>query len=306
MPSRPPSNRGGEVLSHATDLTLKTAYWGDSQARSAFKQFILGIHGLDFGAWETAGYWDDAYTPFSFFDGETVVASVCIYLLDAVVDGHPTRLVQISGVGTLPQWRRRGLNRELTEIGLDWARDKYTGLFLFADTDAIPFYERCGFRPLDEFVESVKVPSVPHRGGAVRLDCEDRDDLDRIYELARRRAPVSNSFSVLNAKLVMFHVLYRLRNSVYEIPELGCIVFLQRHNGCLKLLDVLGERIPSLEELYPYIARESDRFIEFHFHADRLGLDDTSRRTRPLLGNNCFVRGAFPVDRPVFPYTSRA
>ena len=47
-------------------------------------------------------------------------------------------------------------------------------------------------------------------------------------------------------------------------------------------------------------------FIEFHFHADKLGLDEAARRARPLLGNNCFVRGSFPVHEPVFPYTSRA
>ena len=144
------------------------------------------------------------------------------------------------------------------------------------------------------------------RGGAVKLDCNSKRDLDKIYDYARRRAPVSNTFGVLNAKLVMFHVLYRLWDNVYEIPELGCVVFLGRDNGRLKIFDILGERIPSLDELYPYIALDSDRFIELHFHGDRLGLDESVRLSRPLLGNNCFVRGRFPVDRPVFPYTSRA
>ena len=30
------------------------------------------------------------------------MASVCIYLLDSVIDGRQTRLAQVSGVGTLP------------------------------------------------------------------------------------------------------------------------------------------------------------------------------------------------------------
>ena len=40
------------------DLDLRNDYWEDSEAREAFKAFILDIHGLDFSEWETRGYWD--------------------------------------------------------------------------------------------------------------------------------------------------------------------------------------------------------------------------------------------------------
>ena len=90
------------------DLELRTHYWDDRNALAAFKTFILNIHGLDFSEWESRGYWDHAYTPFSFFDGDTIVASVCVYMLDAVLNGNNTRVAQISGVGTLPDWRRKG------------------------------------------------------------------------------------------------------------------------------------------------------------------------------------------------------
>jgi len=72
----------------------------------------------------------------------------------------------------------------------------------------------------------------------------------------------------------------------------------------LKILDIVGERVPRLEELYPYIADETDRTIEFHFYADKPGLDEIG--TRPLCGNNPFAKDAFPIRNPVFPFTSRA
>ena len=109
---------------------------------------------------------------------------------------------------------------------------------------------------------------------------------------------------MLNEKLLMFHALRRLRDSTYEIPDLDCLVFYERAKGRLSIFDIVGERVPRLKELYPYIADVNDRVIEFHFHADKLGLEET--RLRPLLGNNPFVRGTFPVERPVFPFTSRA
>jgi predicted N-acetyltransferase YhbS len=285
-------------------LELREAYWGDARARAAFKRFVLRIHGVDFDAWDRAGFWDDAYRPCSYFQGDSVVASACVYLLDAVVDGRPTRLAQISGVGTLPGWRRQGLARELTEIGLERARDRYDGLFLFAAKGAVPFYERCGFEPLDEFLCWVSVEPVRRRVGAVRLDCDDPDQLRRIYRYASRRTPVSNRFGVTNAKLVMFHVLHGLRDRVVEIPDLGCLVLFDRRGDRVRLFDVVAERMPAFAELYPFIARTADRVVEFHFEPDLLEPVETQRQV--LVGNHPFTRGVFPVEQPVFPYTSRA
>jgi ribosomal protein S18 acetylase RimI-like enzyme len=286
------------------DLTLRTEYWDDPAAREAFKAFILEIHGLDFTAWESAGFWDDAYTPFSFFDGERVVASVCIYLLDAVVEGEPSRLAQISGVGTSPELRRKGLNRRLTDLGLKWARGKHDGVFLFADPDAIPFYRRCGFRPIEEYVETVAAPAASRRAGATRLDTGRQDDRDRLHAYARRRAPLSNRFSVLNDRLLMFHALYGLKNDAYEVPDLDCVVFYRREGACVRLFDIVGETVPSLNDLYPYLAQDGDEIVEFHFYPDKLEVDPTASRVLP--GNNPFIGETFPVEHPVFPYTSRA
>ncbi|MHC4812361.1 MAG: GNAT family N-acetyltransferase [Planctomycetota bacterium] len=283
---------------------LKTDYWHDPKARAAFKEFMLLIHGLDFTEWESLGYWDEAYTPFSYFAGDTVVASACIYLLDAVIKGEAARLAQVSGVGTLPEWRRRGLSRQLAELGLDWAPDGLDGVFLFATDDATPFYGRCGFKPIVEYVETVAVTPVPRRDGVIKLDPGRQHDCDKIYRYAARRTPISAEFSVLNDRLIMFHVLHGLRDHVYEIPDLACLVFYERANGCLSIFDIVGESVPRLWELYPYLADQSDRHIELHFSADRLGIDKVE--PRPLLGNNPFVRGTFPIARPVFPFTSRA
>jgi GNAT superfamily N-acetyltransferase len=285
-------------------LLMKTRYWDDPQARGAFKRFIKSIHGLDLSEWESGGYWDNALTPFSYFDGQEIVSSVCIYSQSAVVNGKKMRLAQISGVGTAPEWRRKGLSRRLTDAGLDWARGRHGAVFLFSNAEAIPFYKACGFGAIDEYVEVLQAKPVPRIPGAVSLDPEKRHDLEKIYNLAKRRTAVSDQFGVLNEKLVVFHSLHSLRNNAYEIPDLNCIVFLERDKGLLKIYDIVGEKVPCFDVLYPFIADERDKLIEFHFHVDKLGLGRTE--TRHLLGNNPFVRGPFPLKRPVFPYTCRA
>ncbi len=286
------------------ELTLRAHYWDDAKALAAFMDFIRKIHSIDFSSWESSGYWDDAYTPFSFFEGDSIVSSVCIYMLDAIVDGESRRLAQLSGVGTLENRRRKGFSRRLTEFGLEWAEGKHDGVFLFADAGAVPFYHRCGFTPMIEHVETVAAPSIAQRPGIVKLDPGRPRDLDKIYEYAERRTPISHRFSVMNPKLVVFHALHRLRDHAYEIPDLETIIFFERSLGRLTVFDIVGERVPQLAEFYPYIADAGDKVIGFHFHADKLGLDDS--KVVPLFGNNPFVKGAFPVDDPVFPFTSKA
>lgn len=285
-------------------LELRSRYWDDRRAREAFKAFILDIHGLDFTEWEEAGYWDDRYTPFSCFLGNRVVASVCIYLLDAVVEGEPTRLIQISGVGTDPDFRRQGLGRELIELGLEWARGRHSGVFLFANEGAIPFYERCGFEARTEYVARAPLPPYAPRPGAVRLDPGNEKDRTRLHELARRRAPISERLSLGSPELVLFHALGPLRRHALEIPELGCVVFCERNGSRLRILDVVGETIPPLDELGPFLVKPGDEEVELCFFPDRLEVAGV--RFEPLLGSHCFTRGDFPVPRPVFPATARA
>jgi GNAT superfamily N-acetyltransferase len=288
----------------STDLEYRTHYWDDPEARAAFKAFMIEIHGLDFAAWEAAGFWDYAYTPFSYFQGPKVVASVCIYLLEFVIDGTVSHLAQVSGVGTLPAWRRRGLSRQLTDRALTWAAGKHRGVFLFADDDAAEFYAHCGFDPLEEFTEELPVAPLSKQAGAVRLDPGNTEQLERIHAYARRRTPVSQRFGVRNDRLFMFHALYMLSREIYEIRDLNCLVMYRRSGDRLRIYDIVAEEMPPWIEVYPYIADPGDRIVEFHFSTDRLGLTGTS--LRPLKGNNPFVRGAFPVERPVFPFTCRA
>jgi GNAT superfamily N-acetyltransferase len=288
----------------SSELSLATAYWDDPASRSAFKNFMSRIFGLDFSEWESAGYWDDRYTPFSYFRGGEVVANVCVYLLDAVIEGRRTRLAQISGVGTLPHKRRQGLSRELTETGLRWARDKHEGVFLFANDEAVPFYEHCGFRAQAEYVQRVAVPTVLPCSGLRKLDCKRQEDRDKLFRYAEGRSPISDRFAILNPKLVMFHALCGLREHVYEIPDLQCAVFFTRSDGCIRLLDVVGARVPKLDRLYPYLAHEEDQAIEFHFFCDKMGVRGAHLAVWPH--DNCFVKGSFPLEKPVFCATGKA
>jgi ribosomal protein S18 acetylase RimI-like enzyme len=286
-------------------LSIRTDYWDDPAATRAFQDFMIAMFNLDFSRWRAGGYWDTDYRPISYFDAGRVVSNVCVYSLPMVVDGRRVQVAQLSAVGTLPDYRGRGLNRTLTRMAEERAT-AHPFLFLFADDEALPFYRKLGFRAVIESEPVLAIRGVRPQPGARSLDPGCEDDRALLYDLARRRATVSDRLGVLNAKLVMFHALYTLRDRALYIPQLELVVFCKRDATRLTIYDVVGRELPPWSVLYPFLADESDTEIAFGFWPDRLGVADEIRLLE-LTANNLHVKGVFDASRPVlFPFTAHA
>ncbi len=285
--------------------TLRTAYWQDLAARQSFKDFILKIHRVDFTAWDSAGYWDDDYSPYSYFAGERLVASLCIYTMHARVNGRACKVAQVSGVGTLPEYRLQGLNRRLHEIALAEAFARHEFAYLYADDDAVPFYRKCGFRPITAYAVVAPLPAVVPDSGIEKLDMNDAAVRDSLYRLACARAPVSQVFSTANPKLVMYHLLCRVRNHVWRIAALDAVVLMKANGEKTVVYDILARELPSFEQLAPFLSAGDTREVEFRFPVD--ALDVPAWTVRELPGENFHVMGEIDLGpRPVLPFTSTA
>jgi GNAT superfamily N-acetyltransferase len=284
---------------------LRTAYWHDRAARKAFKDFILTIHQIDFEDWDRMGYWDDDYSPYSYFVGDRVVASACIYTMPGIVNGEACKVAQVSGVGTLPEYRKRGLNRRLHEIALAKALPGHRFAFLFSDEDAIGFYRKCGFSPVSAHAAVVPLPAIAQSPDARKLDTRDPAVLDEIFRLASVRAPTSRVFWTANPKLVAWHLIYRLRDHAWSIPSLDAVVLMKRDAERTVVYDVLARKMPTFGELAPHLAGAGVREVEFRFPVDVLGVPSFTLRELP--GYDAHVMGPFDLGpRPVFPFTSQA
>ena len=288
------------------NLTYREAYWDDSAPKAEFIRFLKSTFNLDLTLWDKAGFWDEKYRPFSFFNGPTLAANVCVYSMIMTVAGRDCRVAQISAVGTRPEYQRQGLGRKLTERALAWARDKHEFFYLFADKDAFPFYAKGGFRRCDEFKARIAVEGQRPLSAPQKLDVGRADHLDRINRMAGERTPVSNELGVRNRRLFMFWCLYYLKDQLYYLPGLDLLIIYERKGDLLVVSDIVGRDVPPFSDIYPYIAAESDRAVEFLFMPDRLSLKSidwikTTESGLHLLGD-CPVEG-----RPfIFPLTSHA
>jgi GNAT superfamily N-acetyltransferase len=287
-------------------LTYREDYWDDADSKAEFNRLLKDIFNLDLTLWNKKGFWDRRFRPFSYFDRDKLISSVCLYSLDMMVAGKPCQVAQISSVATLPEYRRRGLNRELTEKALAWARDTHEFFFLFADEEAVPYYRKCGFRAVDEHKARIKVSGQSSSPGATKLDIEDPDHWKQIGDLAAKRVPVSETLGVTNQRLFMFWCLYWMKDCIHYVAELDLLILYERKGETVIVSDIVGEQIPPFSEIYPYICAATDRAVEFLFMPDRLGLGQLD--WVKVTENGTHLLGAFPLESTefIFPLTAHA
>ena len=63
------------------------------------------------------------------------------------------------------------------------------------------------------------------------------------------RVPVSQVFSAMNPKSVMYHVLYRLRDHAWRIPGLDAVVLMKRDVPAWRPRELPGENLHMLGEI---------------------------------------------------------
>ncbi len=287
-------------------IVLRANYGDEPKYKERLIRFLGQIFGLDLSSWDQRGFWDPRYRPFSFFDGDRLVSNVCLYSMDMMIQGRRCSVAQISGVGTLPEYRRQGLNRRLTEAAMAWAKPGHEFFFLFADDEAVAYYTKQGFRPLAESAVQLSMQATPNDSTLQKLDMNKPTHVELVARFARERAAVSDVLGVFNDKLLMFHGLHSLRDKLYAIGELEILIAFERRADQLTIYDVIGRDVPNWSVIYPHIATGRDETVKFLFVPDKLGIE----RPEYVLveGNGAHVRGKLPaLDAPwLFPFTAHA
>lgn len=125
-------------------------YKNDETLRQSFCALALDTFGISFEPWYQAGYWSDAYIPYSYHVEGKVVANASANLMTLIIEGSEVKAIQIGTVMTDPAYRRRGLAYELISKIIDDFKDKVSFFYLAADEEAVALYRKCGFEPIPE------------------------------------------------------------------------------------------------------------------------------------------------------------
>ena len=247
--------------------------------------------------------WCEVSTPFVHTLGDRVIAHVGVLEIPLVIAGTPQTVAGIHAVCAAPEQRRRGHVRATMERALAWVDERYATSLLWANDPAI--YGRFGFVRREE---SIFVGPV--RGGASEtlrpLALERPEDIAFLRDRLARRAPVSQRSGTCEPGwlALLDLALWSPGPSLAYIPELECIVVYTLRERFLDLYDVIGERIPSLDEIAGRLGARIDTAVVF-FSPDQL--DAPQLQAEPtLLIDDLMIRGRWPVEGAfAFPLIAR-
>jgi ribosomal protein S18 acetylase RimI-like enzyme len=289
-------------------IEYRSDYFDDPCAKASFERYAKKIFGLDFGQWKTRGLWDNQYKPFSAFIEGECVASICVYPSEMKVDGMKRKGAQLLTVGTLPEYRLQGIQRELWKRVRAWISQECDFTFLFTDESAAGFYERLGLRKQPEYYETVKYPQpTSHTQLRFRkLNLEQDSEYAILERLAQQREMVSNRIGFLNPNLLLFMFLYLYQNWSYYLEDIDTVIVVEEMKNRLRIYDIVAKQMPKLSDIESFLARFEKEEIDFLFCADRLGLDQPTKK-KMVEDSLLFVSDNFELEGQfVFPYSIRA
>ena len=250
-------------------------YQNDEKLRGSFNKLATDIFGINFEEWYQKGFWNDRYIPYSYVDGDEVIANVSVNIIDFVMDGQDKKAIQIGTVMTHPNYRNRGLSASLMNKVLEEYEDQCDFIYLFANQSVLDFYPKFGFHPVHEYQFSLAYSSAQSDAAAIRkLDVSNPNDLDLIYKIASERIPVSNVFGTKNTQdLLMFYCLYVFKEHIYFIEEEEAIVIYEQEEQQVDIFDIVSKKGVSIDQILAKITNADTTKIVFHFTPDYEGIN---------------------------------
>lgn len=239
--------------------------------------------------------WESASTPFIKFQDDIAVTHVGVLKMNLRLMGETVTVGGIHGVCTHPKFRRRGYYREVMTEVLDYCDRHYNTLVL--TTLQPEFYQPFGFRVVEEHLFKTKCNSMSHRSGFRLLNLLDTNDLKLLHRLLETREPVSNIVGVVNDEKAVFFV-NEGSNPLYYSSDLDVIVVMEIENTTLKIFDVVGTHVCTLEAIVERILQPIEE-VEIYFNPQRLEVNFQAF-PHALDQAVLMVRGDFLAEREKF------
>lgn len=261
-----------------------------------------GISGTAESGRTLGASWEAASTPFIRFHDDLAVTHVGVLKIPMRLMGKTVTVGGIHAVCTRPDFRRRGYYREVMEEVLDYCANRYDTLIL--TTAQSELYEPFGFRVVGEHIFITKCDEAGSSDRFRLLNTSDPNDLKLLHRLLETREPVSNIVGIVNEKAVF--CFNEGSSPLYYAQDLDLIVVMEIENTQLKLFDLVGTRICTLEAILERIPQRIEEVV-IYFSPDRLGVD-AQAFSHKLDGDSLLmVRGSFAAEgeRFMLPRSAR-
>ncbi|CAM3475879.1 GNAT family N-acetyltransferase [Aeromicrobium ponti] len=254
------------------------------QYRESFNTLACKVFGITFESWYRQGFWGDRYIPYSYADGNQIVANVSVNLVNLLVQGETYKAIQIGTVMTHPDYRGRGLSAGLMTKVISDYENQCDLMYLFANRSVLNFYPKFGFKPYEEIQFRIGTDDLdPSPANGVRkLNGMNSNDLKFIHEFASKRIPVSPSLAAEDTdNILMFYCSNVFNEDIYWLEDERAIVLLKEEQETLHVYDVISQAKIDLKPVLSKFISGRTKEILFHFTPGFPDINPAARSFHP-------------------------
>lgn len=238
-------------------MELVSNYMRDDTLRHALNDLTKKTFGFDFESWVTGGYFEGDYIPYSFIEDGTIVSNVSANRMTFLQNGVEKNYIQIGTVMTDKAYRRQGLAKKLMDHVVKQYKDSCDGFYLFANLDAVDFYDKCGFSKETEYRYSIKNEFCMKKSAGeifMPVNTGDKQMKQKYMDMVRRSA-VNSSLEQLNKfGLQMFYTADM--ENIYYAKDMDCFIVADMEENTLLLQSIICENYVTLLDVLQRVRGE--------------------------------------------------
>jgi predicted N-acetyltransferase YhbS len=273
----------------------------DQQWHEAFIDYVPKVFArASFRRWYALGGWDEDYAAFALADGKDIVANASLQRMKIVLRGESITGWQLGAVGVLPQWRGRGLQREIMPRLLSSVDEKDI-VFLFANDTVLDFYPQFGFKRVVESVFAAQHAVQPASDPLRSLSIDRAEDRALLARTAATAAPTTREFGARDYGGVLLWYWANFYDGCFYYCEAEDAIIVAEHDrATLRICDVLARAPFDLRPYLPRVAKEAAQRLEFGFTPGAWWPD--ARAIADYTDSPLFIRGAHRLPDAPFKF----
>jgi len=237
-------------------------YKNNTELRQSFNTLATETFGINFEKWYQGGYWNDHYICYSYVLDNAVVSNVSLSTMRLLMDGEIKNVIQIGTVMTDPKHRRKGLALDLMKKIFEDYDSEYDFYFLAADAEAVPLYQKCKFKSVDNYKHVIDVSKydLTLKTPLKTVSVEGATILQHKLE---SKSLTSKLWALDAEHVFMFYYTLGFNNNIYKVEDQ--FVILEIEDNILHLYDVLSKHPVDLNQLIKKITPEGINQVVCHF-----------------------------------------
>lgn len=237
-------------------MELIKNYMREDDLRHKLNKLTQEVFYFDFENWVKNNYYQGEYIPFSYLDDEEIVSNVSVNLMKFNLLKKEVNLIQIGTVMTKNEFRHQNLASSLMKMVIDTYKDQCDGIYLFGDLKAQGFYEKLGFKKINQYSYYLKEKYVKlihnqteynNNQLFIEIDKNDKKLINKYLDYVKNGI-LYGSFEQINRfGLQMFYTQYF--DNIYYSLELDAFLVLEKEDECLKVQSVICNKYISFLEI---------------------------------------------------------